>query len=389
MCPHTLPAARPSALVGFGPDPGPRPCGQLGTEPACFAANAILFGMNQTETAATLPPAVSTRPRVFSGMQPTGNLHLGNYLGALKQWVEKQDERDNIFCVVDLHALTLPESIEPARLKENSRRVVALYMAAGIDPDKSLLFVQSHLHEHSELTWILNCTTPLGWLQRMTQYKDKRQKGESVGTGLLDYPVLMAADILLYDTELVPVGEDQVQHVELTRDIAVRFNNLFGDVFVIPKATIPELGARVMGFDDPRVKMSKSLAAERGGHAVHLLDDEKSIRKTVMSAVTDSGRETRFEHASPGVRNLLSLYQTLRAVSRDEAEETFAGKGYGDLKKAVLEAILDTLQPIRRRFDEIVADPERLEAVLERGAERARKLARPTLERVKSAVGVG
>lgn len=345
--------------------------------------------MNPTETTSTVPPETSVRPRVFSGMQPTGNLHLGNYLGALRQWVEKQDERDSIFCIVDLHALTLPESIDPRMLRANSRKVAALYMAAGIDPEKSMLFVQSHLPEHSELTWILNCTTPLGWLQRMTQFKSKGKNRESVGTGLLDYPVLQAADILLYDTEFVPVGEDQVQHVELTRDIAVRFNNLFGEVFVLPRATVPEVGARVMGFDDPQVKMSKSLAGERGGHAVHLLDDEATIRRTVMSAVTDSGRETRFEHASPGVRNLLALYQTLRRVPAEQVEELFAGRGYGDLKKAVFEAIMDTLTPIRSRYQEIMADPDALEDVLERGAERARALAAPTLVRVKNAVGVG
>jgi tryptophanyl-tRNA synthetase len=346
--------------------------------------------MDQIENATTPPAATSTtRPRVFSGMQPTGNLHLGNYLGALKQWAEKQDERDNIFCVVDLHALTLPESIDPKMLKLNARKAAALYIAAGIDPEKSLLFVQSHLHEHSELTWILNCTTPLGWLYRMTQFKAKSEHRESVGTGLLDYPVLQAADILLYDTELVPVGEDQVQHIELTRDIAIRFNHLFGDVFKLPKATVPQLGARVMGFDDPTVKMSKSIAAERGGHAVQLLDDEAVIRKTVMSAVTDSGRETRFEHASPGVLNLLVLYQSLRGGTRSEVEEAFAGRGYGDLKKAVFEAIMDTLRPIRERYQEIMADPERLEAALDHGAERARELAGPTLERVRAAVGIG
>lgn len=322
-------------------------------------------------------------------MQPTGNLHLGNYLGALKPWVEKQDERDGVFCIVDLHALTIPESIDPAGLRADTRRVAALYLAAGIDPDRSLLFVQSHLHEHAELAWILTCVTPLGWLRRMTQFKDKSARGQSVGAGLLDYPALQAADILLYDTDLVPVGEDQVQHVELTRDIALRFNNLFGDVFVVPRAEVPEAGARVMGFDDPETKMSKSLAAVRGGHAVHLLDDDRAIRKAVMSAVTDSGRETRFAHASPGVRNLLTLYHVLRGAPVDEVEAEFAGKGYGDLKKAVVAAIGDTVRPIRERYDKIMADPEGLEGVLARGAERARARAAPVLERVKAAVGVG
>ncbi len=321
-------------------------------------------------------------------MQPTGNLHLGNYLGALKQWVDNQDEWENLFCIVDLHALTVPESIEPKRLKENVRKVAALYLAAGIDPERNTMFVQSAVSEHTELTWILNCVTPLGWLQRMTQFKDKKERAQSVGTGLLDYPVLMAADILLYDTELVPVGDDQVQHIELTRDIATRFNNLFGDTFRLPKAYIPKAGARVMGFDDPAVKMSKSIAEERAGHAVLLLEDEKTIRKTVMSAVTDSGRETRFEHASPGVRNLLSLYHVLTGTTAADTDSEFAGKGYGDLKKAVAQAVIDTVKPIQERYDEIRAQPGWLEGVLEEGAQRARELAGPTLERAKAAVGV-
>lgn len=329
------------------------------------------------------------RPRVFSGVQPTGELHLGTYLGAIRQWVAKQHERDNVFCVVDLHALTVPESVDPKLLRASSRQVAALYFACGIDPDDNIVFIQSHLHEHAELTWLLNCVTPLGWLQRMTQFKSKSTGRESVGTGLLDYPVLQAADILLYDTDLVPVGEDQVQHIELTRDIAQRFNNLFGEVFVVPKVVIPEVGARIMGFDEPEVKMSKSLAVDRGGHAVNLLDDEKSIRKTIMSAVTDSGRETRFEHASPGVQNLLTVYQVLTGATMEQVEAEFEGAGYGDLKKAVAEVVLDTLRPIQQRYAEIMADPAELDAILGRGAERARAIAAPTLERAKQAIGVG
>ncbi|MDZ7707954.1 MAG: tryptophan--tRNA ligase [Trueperaceae bacterium] len=338
---------------------------------------------------AELAAASGARPRVFSGVQPSGDLHLGTYLGALRQWAQHQVERDNIFCVVDLHALTVPEDVDPSTLRAKSREVAALYLASGIDPESSIVFVQSHVREHAELTWLLNCTTPLGWLYRMTQFKSKSEGRESVSTGLLDYPVLQAADILLYDTDVVPVGEDQVQHVELTRDIAQRFNHLFGPVFRLPKAVVPKSGARVMGFDDPEVKMSKSYARVRDRHAVHLLDDETRIKKTVMSAVTDSGREVRFEHAGPGVRNLLSVLQSLTNEPMDAVEARFEGKGYGDLKKAALEAILATLRPIQERYREYAADPAELDAVLARGADRAREQAATTLARAKTALGVG
>jgi tryptophanyl-tRNA synthetase len=349
--------------------------------------------MSVTDPAATAAPAPGTstraKPRVFSGIQPTGDLHLGTYLGALRQWVEHQDERDNVFCVVDLHALTIPESVDPARLKDDVRRVAALYLAVGLDPDSNIIFAQSHLHEHAELTWLLNCATPLGWLYRMTQFKTKSEGRESVGTGLLDYPVLQAADILLYDTEVVPVGEDQRQHIELTRDIAVRFNNLFGEVFVLPQAVVPTVGARIMGLDDPEVKMSKSIGAQRAGHAINLLDDERTIRKAIMSAVTDSGREVRFEHASPGVRNLLTILQTLDGRAMGALEEAFEGKGYGDLKKAVAGVVLDTLTPIRQRYEAIMAEPGRIDELLAHGAQRARAVAAPSLARAKEAMGVG
>ena len=327
--------------------------------------------------------------RVFSGMQPSNALHLGNYLGALKQWVTHQHENDNIFCVVDLHALTTPEEIDPKVLHRQSREVAALYLACGIDPESNLIFIQSHVSEHAELAWVLNCTTPLGWLYRMTQFKAKSDQKESVGAGLLNYPTLMAADILLYDTQSVPVGDDQRQHVELTRDIAIRFNNLFGDVFVLPNATIPPAGARVMSFDEPETKMSKSVARERSGHAVNLLDSPKTIKKTIMSAVTDSERETRFEHASPGVKNLLSLYQVLTGASREEIEATFDGQGYGTLKKAVLEVVMETLEPIQERYYEIMADTDYIEGVLAQGAAQARETAAKTMQRVKAATGLG
>ena len=344
---------------------------------------------NQTVTDKPSPTYTEHKHKVFSGVQPSNDLHIGNYLGALKQWADNQHKTDNVFCVVDLHALTLPEEIDPALLRENTRKVAALYFAAGLDPETNTVFVQSHVHEHAEAAWILNCVTPLGWLQRMVAFKSKSEGRESVGAGLLTYPVLQAADILLYNADEVPVGEDQKQHIELTRDIAVRFNNLFGEVFVFPEAVIPKAGARVMGFDDPEVKMSKSIARGKAGHAVNLLDDEKTIKKTIMSSVTDSGRETRFEHASPGVLNLLTLYQILTQETQDDIEAKFEGQGYGFLKKAVLGAVLDTLAPIQKRFNEIMDDPDGLERTLERGAEQARETAAETLAKMKAATGLG
>ncbi|MDQ3459689.1 MAG: tryptophan--tRNA ligase [Deinococcota bacterium] len=329
------------------------------------------------------------RRRVFSGVQPSGELHIGNYLGALRQWVRHQDASDNVFCVVDLHALTIPEQIDPAALRDSARKVAALYFASGLDPERNIVFIQSRVREHSELAWIFNCTTPLGWLQRMTQFKAKSRQFESIGSGLLVYPTLQAADILLYDTDEVPVGEDQRQHIELTRDIAVRFNHLFGETFVLPKAVIPEVGARVMGLDDPETKMSKSLAVTRPGHAIGLLDDARTIKKAIMSAVTDSARETRFEQASPGVRNLLGLYRVLSGESREAVEARFAGQGYGQLKKEVLEAVLATLEPLQASYRELMKDPAYLEATLERGADRARAIASKTMARVRGATGLG
>jgi len=344
--------------------------------------------MTQAADKPTPSHPTENRNRVFSGVQPTGDLHLGTYLGALKGWVARQDEAENIFCVVDLHALTVPEAVKPQVLRKKSLEVAALYLAAGLDPDKNLIFIQSQVREHSELAWILNCLTPLGWLYRMTQFKSKSEGKESVGSGLLTYPTLMAADILLYDTTSVPVGDDQRQHVELTRDVAVRFNNMFGEVFTLPNATIPEEGARVMGLDDPAVKMSKSLAGTRPGHAVNLLDDEKTIKKAVMSAVTDSGRDTRFATASPGVKNLLSLYKVLTSETMSDVEEKFDGQGYGTLKKALLGEILATLHPLQARYAEIMADESGLERILETSAERARDIASATTARVRAATGL-
>jgi tryptophanyl-tRNA synthetase len=303
--------------------------------------------------------------------------------------VANQNDRDNVFCVVDLHALTVPEAIDPVKLRQQVRSVAALFIAAGIDPERSIVFVQSHVREHAELTWLLNCVTPLGWLYRMTQFKSKSEGRDSVGTGLLVYPVLQAADILLYQPDLVPVGEDQVQHVELTRDVALRFNNLFGEVFKLPKAVIPTEGARIMGLDDPTVKMSKSIAATTPGHAINLLDDPKTVKKVIMAAVTDSERELRFEHASAGVKNLLTIYRVLSGKSMESIESELEGGGYGTLKKALVEVVVGTLEPLQARHAELMKDAAELDAILAAGADRARAIASVTAQRAMTAMGVG
>ncbi len=329
------------------------------------------------------------RQRVFSGVQPTGKLHIGNYIGALSLWAENQDRYDNIFCVVDLHALTIPEAIDPARLHAKTRETAALYVACGIDPDQSLIFVQSRVTAHAELTWILNCITPVGWLERMTQYKAKSSLQESVGTGLLDYPVLQAADILLYGTHAVPVGEDQRQHIELTRDIAIRFNRLFGDVFTLPEPLIRKSGARIMALDEPTAKMSKSIGETKVGHSIGLIDPPDLIRKTIMRAATDSGNNAQFETASPGVLNLLTLFEVLSGQSRESIESEFDGKGYGHLKRTVANQVIASLEPIQRRFHELLDDPASLDKMLEAGAEKARPIAEATLNNVKRLMGLG
>ena len=329
-----------------------------------------------------------SKQRVFSGVQPTGKLHIGNYVGAIKQWADHQDAYDNIFCVVDLHAVTIPENVNPQGFRAKSLEIAALYLACGIDPAKSTVFLQSHVPEHSQLTWLLNCLTPLGWLYRMTQFKAKAGSNDSVGTGLLDYPVLMAADILLYDTHKVPVGEDQKQHIEFTRDLAQRINNLFpGAGLVIPEAMIPPSGARVMGLDDPETKMSKSIGETKKGHAIGLLDTPGEIKKAIMSAQTDSANDARFDHAGPGVRNLLELYQALSGQARDEIEAEFHGQGYGKLKKALVERTIAALEPIQTRYHELTGSKDYLEGILRQGAERARSIAGKTHARLRDAMG--
>lgn len=327
--------------------------------------------------------------RVLSGVQPSGSLTIGNYVGALKQWTREQHNFESYFCVVDLHAITVP--YDSAVLAEKTREVAALYIACGIDPDISTIFVQSHLSAHSELAWLLNCVTPLGWLNRMTQYKDKaaKQQADSVSTGLLDYPVLMAADILLYQADAVPVGDDQRQHLELTRDVAQRFNHIFGDTFAIPDAMIPPAGARIKGLDDPNAKMSKS-QTESEYHAVYLLDPPNRVKKKVMRAVTDSGKEISFsdEPERSGVNNLLEIYRAFTDEERAAIETHFAlARGYGDLKKEVVDVINAALEPIQDRYHELTKEQGYIDEILADGASRAAEVADATLDLARKNMG--
>ena len=326
------------------------------------------------------------RTRVFSGIQPSGLLHIGNYLGAIRQWLGEQAEKENYFCIVDLHAITTSQ--EPDTLRRKTREVAAIYLATGLDPELSTIFVQSHVSAHAECCWILNCVTPVGWLERMTQYKVRLERGITPSTGLLDYPVLQAADILLYDTDEVPVGEDQKQHVELARDIAQRFNHLYGQTFVLPEAVIPEIGARIRALNDPERKMSKSEAHIRG-HAVLLVDEPDEIRRVIKRAVTDPGKEIVFSEApeKAGVNNLLEIYELLTGNSRAEIEAYFSGKGYGVLKQKVSEVVIEALRPIRHEYKHLIDDPSELDRVLAGGAERARAVANPKLKEIKEKVG--
>jgi tryptophanyl-tRNA synthetase len=326
------------------------------------------------------------KKRVFSGIKPSGSPQLGNYLGAIRRWAAEQDRYDNIFCIVDLHAITV--AIDPAELKRNTRELAGILVASGIDPARSILFQQSHVHEHSEMAWLLNCYIPMGWMQRMTQYKEKVQKqnAEQVSVGVFDYPALMAADILLYDTHAVPVGDDQKQHVELTRDVAQRFNGLYGETFVVPEPVVAEVGARIMGLQDPTTKMSKSEGNE--GQSIGLLDPPDVIRKKIMRATTDSQREVVFDESRPGIYNLLTIYQTITGEPARDIEARFEGKGYGDFKKAVAEAVVECLRPVQERYAEITADPGYLDGVFKKGAERAHPIAAETLNRARRKIGL-
>jgi tryptophanyl-tRNA synthetase len=317
-------------------------------------------------------------------MQPSGDLHIGNYLGALKNWVAIQYDYEAIFCIVDLHAVT--EYQEPAELRAKIVELAALDLAAGIDPKVTTIMVQSSVPAHAELAWMLTCVTPFGWLGRMTQFKVKSADKEMVLDGLFQYPVLMAADILLYQAAIVPVGEDQTQHVELTRDIAQRFNSLYGETFVVPETRLPMVGARVMGLDDPTKKMSKSAAG--AGHAIALLDPPDAIRKKILRATTDSAPGVDFQVLSPGVENLLAIYQAFTGWTGEQVRAHFAGMRYGELKKQVAEATVASLEPLQKRYQEIVSEPGYVDRVLRQGAERIAPVANVTVELVKRRMGL-
>ncbi len=327
------------------------------------------------------------KKRIFSGVQPTGNIHLGNYLGAIRNWAGAQAQFDNIFCIVDLHAITLP--IDPKELHSTTRKLAALYLACGLDTRYCKLFVQSHVHEHAEMSWIMECFAPMGWLNRMTQFKTKADENpETVGTGLYCYPVLMACDILLYQTHFVPVGDDQRQHIEFTRDLAQRFNSMYKQqVFTIPEGQIRATGARIMSLDDPTKKMSKSDA--NPSSRINLLDDPKTIKQKIGRATTDSQRLVAFDPERPGITNLLTIYQLLTGQPDQEIEAEFAGKGYGDFKAALTERLVETLQPIQHRYYEYINDIASLESILKQGADEVRPIAAATLQRVKEVIGLG
>ncbi|MEI3500961.1 MAG: tryptophan--tRNA ligase [Anaerovoracaceae bacterium] len=324
--------------------------------------------------------------RVFSGIQPTGNIHIGNYLGALKQFVELQDNSDCIYCIVDLHSITVPQ--DPKKLRESIRNVAALYLAVGVDPKKSTVFVQSDVPGHSELSWILTCCSYTGELSRMTQFKQKSKEKESAPTGLFMYPVLMAADILLYDTQIVPVGDDQKQHIELTRDLAVRINGKYGkDTLVVPEGKYMKSGARIMALDEPTNKMSKS--AENEFSRISLLDPPNKIKKAIMRATTDSDGEVRFDvENKPGISNLLSIYSVFSGISIEQLEKKYQGSGYGDFKKDLVEVVVDALAPIQQKYNDVMESGE-LDKILKEGAEKAGAIAQKTLRRVKENFGLG
>jgi tryptophanyl-tRNA synthetase len=322
--------------------------------------------------------------RVLSGIQPTGDLHLGNYLGAIRRWVEEQDRVDGFFCIVDLHAMTRPH--DPEQLQHGTLELATLLFAAGIDPARSTVFAQSHVHEHAELAWIMNCIASFGELNRMTQWKEKSEGREFVSVGLFTYPALQAADILLYQADEVPVGDDQRQHIELTRDLAQRFNHRFGDVFTLPKATFPKAGARIMDLQLVDKKMSKSLESPRG--TLFLLDTPDELRKKVMSAVTDSGTDVRAAPDKEGITNLLDLMSAASGEDIAALEDRFAGRGYGDFKKEVAEAVVELLRPLQERYAELAADRAGIQERLLVGAEKARSVAAETLDAAKNALGL-
>ena len=323
------------------------------------------------------------KKRIFSGAQPTGELHIGNYLGALKNWVALQDEYESLYCIVNLHAITLPQ--DPKTLRQKTLDLARIYLAAGIDPERSTIFIQSDVPEHAELTWILSCIARMGELERMTQFKDKAKGNtERAGVGLFTYPVLMAADILLYQTDLVPVGKDQKQHLEITRDLAERFNRDFGETFKLPDPYIPPVGASIKSLQDPAKKMSKS--DENQNASIFLLDDADTINKKFKRAVTDSGTEISFDETRPAITNLLTIYQLLSGKSSDECVAHFEGKGYGQFKTELAEATIEFLRPFQERVKE--CDDATLLDLLGKGAEKAGEIASETLKTVYAKAGI-
>lgn len=326
------------------------------------------------------------KPVVFSGLQPSGNITLGNYLGAIKNWAQMQDEYDCIFSLVDLHTITVRQ--DPKKIFDHCYDALAIYLACGLDPKKNIIFLQSHVPEHSQLAWVLNCYTYIGELSRMTQFKDKSKRhAENINAGLFTYPVLMAADILVYQTNFVPVGKDQQQHLELARDIAIRFNGIYGEVFAVPELRLPQIGARIMSLQDPTKKMSKS--DDNANAVVFLLDSATEIANKLKRAVTDSGSEIYFDAANkPGVSNLLTILATVTGQTIEQAVLSLQGSGYGKLKSAVADALANYLEPIQKRYQQIRQDRAYLDSVLKDGAIRARERAQKTLANVYQAIGI-
>lgn len=324
------------------------------------------------------------KKRIFSGAQPTGELHIGNYLGALKNWVALQDDYDALYCIVNMHAITLPQ--DPAKLRQKTLNLARIYLAAGVDPSRSTVFIQSDAPEHSELTWVLSCVARMGELERMTQFKDKSQKGghERSSVGLFTYPILMAADILLYRTDLVPVGQDQKQHLELSRDLAIRFNRDFGETFIVPDPYIPKAGASIKSLQDPSKKMSKS--DENPAGSIFLTDDADTIAKKFKRAVTDSGTDIKFDETRPAINNLLTIYQLVTGKTPDECEANFEGKGYGHFKTELADAMIEFMRPFQERLNS-VSDAELL-SILDSGSQKAREIASVTLRDVYEKVGL-
>ncbi len=323
------------------------------------------------------------KKRIFSGAQPTGDLHIGNYLGALKNWVALQDEYESFYCIVNLHAITLPQ--DPKTLRQKTLDLARIYLAAGVDPQKATMFIQSDVPQHAELAWVLSCIARMGELERMTQFKDKgKGNAERAGVGLFTYPILMASDILLYQTDLVPVGKDQKQHLELSRDLAERFNRDFGETFVVPEPFIPPVGANIASLQDPAKKMSKS--DENVNGAIFLLDDADTITKKIKKAVTDSGTDINFDETRPAIKNLLTIYQLLSGKTADECVGHFEGKGYGQFKGELAETVVEFLKPFQERVNEY--DDDSLKAILKTGAEKGRSVAAETLASVYSKTGI-